>query len=94
MKTTGLTGSEVLALIEQDKIVSCQRQNGFTYTNLEFNIIDFQKKINEVWSVTYKPIVITLDDVEAVWNWLTKIHGVCDFNDSEFKRKLIERCTK
>ena len=93
MKTTGLTGSEVLALIEQDKIVSCQRQNGFTYTNLEFNIIDFQKKINEVWSVTYKPIVITLEDVR--WAWDFYLYLDCgDFDKSRFKEKLIERCTK
>ena len=93
MKTTGLKGSEVLSLIEQNKIATCCRTGMQAYNKNNFNKISFAQDITDTWSVTYKPIVITLEDVEAVYN---KINGskTFTFNDSTFKEMLIEKCTK
>ena len=86
MKTTGLKGSEVLALIEQDKIVSCKSDNPkISFFDEKFGGIRFALSRSDNWSVTYKPIVITLEDVEAVLKDLRYLVSCPDL----IKQKLI-----
>ena len=85
LKHNKLITSEKLAILESEKLS----------LKIPTSWEDFlvSKKINEVWSVTYKPIVITLEDVR--WAWDFYLYLDCgDFDKSRFKEKLIERCTK